>query len=108
MAGNPLTNPNWATETTETVVRLVGKVRDTGTTKVVYAARGAVFGLIAAFLGLFALVLTVIGLIRGLQVLLDLGVSQPRSVYLSYLIMGGIFCLVAAFCFKKRGTSAPG
>jgi cell division protein FtsX len=106
MAGTPLNNPNWATETTDTVVRLVGKVRDNGTTKVVWAARGLVFGVIAAFLGVFALVLVLIGLTRGVQSVFDLFLSRPRAVYASYLLVGGIFCLVGAFCFKKRGASS--
>ena len=106
MAGNPLTNPNWATETTETVVQLVGKVRDNGTAKAVLAARALVFGLILAFLGMFALVLLLIGVTRGVQAFVDLFVSHGRAVYISYLAVGGIFCAAGAFAFKKRGTSA--
>jgi len=104
MAGTPLNNPNWATETTDTVVRLVGKVRDNGTTKVVFAARAIVFGLIALFLGMFALFLVLIGATRGLQVLLDLFLARPRAVYGSYLVMGGMLSLGGLLMFKKRGT----
>lgn len=106
MAGNPLTDPNWANDTTEQVVRLVGTVRDRATTPVVYAARGLVFGLLAAFLGLFTFVVLLIGVTRGLQVLLDLGVSQERAVYISYLVVGGIFCLAGLFLFRKRNAGA--
>ncbi len=106
MPGNPLTDPNWATDTTNTIVRVVGAVRDQTTTKAVFAARALVFGIIAAFLGTFILVITIIGLMRGLQALLDIGVSGPRSVYLSYLILGGILCTVGLLLFKKRNAAS--
>lgn len=102
MPGNPLTDPNWADDTTDTVVRLVGTVRDKTTKPLVYAARGVVFGLIAAFLGMFALVLLLIGLTRGVQALGDIWLPHERSVYISYLVIGGIFCLAGLFLFKKR------
>ena len=40
------------------LVRLVGTVREQTTTKAVFAARGLVFGIIAAFLGVFILIIT--------------------------------------------------
>ena len=106
MASNPLTDPNWANETTEQVVRLVGNVREKTTVPVIHVARGLVFGVLAAFLGVFAFLALLIGLTRALQALLDLGMSGPRSVYVSYLIMGGIFCLVGLFLFRKRRAEA--
>ena len=57
MPANPLTDPNWADETTDTVVRLVGNIRDKTTTPLVYAARGLVFGIIAVLLGVFAVII---------------------------------------------------
>jgi hypothetical protein len=106
MPSNPLTDPNWASDTTDTLVRLVGTVRDQTTTKAVFAARALVFGIIAAFLGVFILVITIIGLMRGIQALLDLAVSEPQSVYLSYFIVGGMLCLGGLLLFKKRDASA--
>jgi hypothetical protein len=105
MPGNPLTDPNWASDTTDTLVRLVGTVRDQTTTKAVFAARALVFGIIAAFLGVFILVITIIGSMRGLQTLLDLAVSEAQAVYLSYFIVGGILCLGGLLLFKKRNAS---
>mgnify|MGYP006155264787 CR=1 FL=1 len=106
MPSNPLTDPDWADETTDTVVRLVGTVRDKTTTPIVYAARGLVFGLIALFLGVFALVLLVVGLARGLQAALDWQFEHARSVYISYLLVGGIFSLIGLLLFKKRNANA--
>jgi uncharacterized protein YacL len=106
MPGNPLTDPKWADEMTNTVVTTVRTIREKTTVPLVYAARGVVFGLLAAILGLVALVLLVIMLLRGLQALLDLAVSWERAVYLSYLILGALFSLVALVLFKKRNANA--
>lgn len=106
MPGNPLTDPNWADDTTDTVVRIVGKVRDSTTTKVVYAARGVVFGLIAAFLGMFALVILLITVTRASQALLDIWLPHFRSVYVSYLGVGTVFTLIGFLAFRKRSQAA--
>lgn len=105
MPANPLTDPNWADETTDTVIRLVGKVRDNGTTKIVHLARGVVYGIIAAFLGMFAMVIFLIGLTRGLQSALDWQFDHDRSVYISYLLVGGIFALAGLLLFRKRSKT---
>jgi len=108
MPGNPLTDPNWADETTDTVVRLVGTVRDKTTTPVVYAARALVFGIIAVFLGIFALVILLVGLTRGIQSAIGngFGLEQEQAVYISYLLIGGIMSLGGLLLFKKRNSDA--
>lgn len=104
MPGNPLTDPHWPTQLADHVERLVGTVRDKTTKPVVKLTRGVVYGLLAAFLGVLAVVLLLVALTRGLQSLLELAFSWERSVYLSYLILGGILCLVGALLFSKRHT----
>jgi len=106
MPANPLTDPNWATETTDTVVSLIDTVRSKTTQNLVYAARGVVFGLIAAIVGLFAFVILLVGLTRAIQALLELATTWERAVYLSYLILGALFCLLSVVLFKKRNTAA--
>jgi hypothetical protein len=106
MPGNPLTDPNWASSTTDTVVKVVDTVRQQTTQRVVYAARAVVFGIIAAVLGVIACVIILIGLVRGLHALLDLAVGGPEAVYLTYFILGGIFCLVGLLLFRKRNSQA--
>jgi len=108
MPANPLTDPNWATETTDKLVTLIDKVRAQTTQKVVYAARGAVFGVIALMLGTFISVITVVGLMRGLQALLELAVDWDRAVYLSYLIVGGLLSIIGLVLFRKRNAAATG
>lgn len=102
MPGNPLTDPNWAPDLADQITEFIGKVRDQTTNKGILAARAIVFGLLAAFLGMTLLVLVLITLTRGLQALLDLGVSWSRAVYLSYFIIGGIFTLAGLFLMAKR------
>lgn len=106
MPANPLTDPNWATETTDKLVSLIDSVRSQTTQKVVYAARGAVFGVIAVMLGTLIAVIALIGLMRGLQTLLELAVGWDRAVYLSYFIVGGILSVVGLVLFRKRNTAA--
>jgi hypothetical protein len=99
---NPLTDPNWAPDLADTVERLVGTVREKATRPAVHAARGVVFGMLAAILGLAAVVLLLVGATRGVQSLLVLGVSWPVAVYLSYFIVGGILCAVGLFLLSRR------
>jgi len=105
MPGNPLTDPNWASDTTNKLVTVVTAVREQTTTKAVMAARAVVFGIIAAFLGVFIVVITIVLLMRGIQALLDLVVTKPQAVYLSYYIVGGILCLGGLLLFRKRAAS---
>ena len=105
MPGNPLTDPNWAADVTDTVERLVGTVRDKATTPAVHVTRGLVYGLLAAFLGVTAVTLVLIAGTRALQALLDLAVSTERAVYLSYFLIGGILCLAGALFFHSRHST---
>lgn len=102
MAGNPLNDPNWPAQLADRVVGLVGTVREKTTKPVVTIARAVVYGLLAGLLGVAALVLALVAVTRGLQSLFDLFVSWERAVYLSYLVLGGILCLVGAFLMAKR------
>ena len=102
MAGNPLTDPHWPAELADTVERVVGTVKEKATKPAVHVTRGIVFGLLAAFLGVVAVTLLLIGTSRGLQALLDLFMSPERAVYVSYLLLGGILCLAGALFLRKR------
>jgi len=105
MAGNPLTDPKWPSDLADTVEKVVGTVRDRATTPVVHITRGIVYGTMAAFVAATALVLLLVGATRALQSLLDLGLSHAMSVYLSYLIIGGILCLAGWLVLRNRQTT---
>lgn len=106
MPGNPLTDPNWADETTDTVVRLVDQIRSKTTRPAVLVARGLVFGILAAFLGLLALILLLIAATRGLQAAIEPLTDQDRAVYISYFVVGGILSLVGVLLFRKRSADS--
>ena len=102
MPGNPLTDPTWAPKLADTIERVVGSLRDKTTKRVLTAYRGIVFGLVAVFAGSFALVLLIIGMFRGVQALLDIGLDHHNSVWVSYLGVGALFTLGGLIAMKKR------
>lgn len=102
MPGNPLTDPNWASDLTEQITTLVGNVRDKTTNNAIKVVRGVVFGLLGLFLGLLAIVLLLITGTRGVQSLLDIWFEWDKSVYLSYFIVGGILTLAGLLLMGKR------
>jgi hypothetical protein len=106
MPGNPLTDPNWATEITDKLVSVIDNVRSQTTQKVVYAARGAVFGVLALMLGGVIFVMLLTGVLRALQSLLELVVDWDQAVYLSYLILGGVLSIVGWVLFRMRNAAA--
>jgi hypothetical protein len=108
MPANPLTDPNWATETTDKLVTLIDTVRAQTTQKVVYAARGAVFGVIAVMLGTLIAIVALVGLLRGVQSLLEPAVGWEQAVYLSYFIVGALFSLIGLLLFRKRNKAVVG
>ena len=105
MPGNPLTDPNWAADVTNQITSVVGNVREKTTGNVVKAVRGIVFGLLAAFLGLFAVVLFVVLVTRALQSLLDIWVDWATAVWISYLFLGGLFVLAGLILMSKRHSA---
>jgi cell division protein FtsX len=105
MAGNPLTDPTWPSTVADAIERVVGAIRARTTTPLIHVTRALVYGLLAAFLAITALVLFIIGATRGLQSVLDLFLSRSRAVYLSYLIVGGILCIAGWLVLRMRQTS---
>ena len=104
MPGNPLTDPNWAPDLANQITTLVGNVRDKTTDNAVKAVRAVVFGLLALFLGLVAVVLLLVIATRGLQSLLSLAFDWDRSVYLSYFLIGGILTLAGLLLMGKHSA----
>ena len=79
MPGNPLTDPNWAKEVTDTIDRYVGKVRTTVTDRAVYAVRAVVFGIVIA-----------------------IGTDHDSSIWISYVVLGGLLVLAGSWMMRKR------
>jgi hypothetical protein len=106
MPGNPLSNPNWAPDLADTIVRYVGMVRDLATTKAVTVVRAIVFGVVIGCAAIIAAILAVIISIKMVQRILTVGgwVDADSSVWLSYLIMGVVFTVAGMWCMTKRHT----
>ncbi len=105
MPGNPLTDPNWAPDLTDQITGFIGKVRDKTTNNAVKAVRAIVFGLIGLFLGIFALILFLIVVTRGLQSLFEIWFAEDKTVYLSYFVFGGILTVLGMLLMTKRHST---
>jgi hypothetical protein len=99
----PQTGPgaDWPAQAADTIVRLVGQVRDKTTGPALTAARGAVYGLLAALLGTSAAVLLAIGAVRGLDELIETLVDS-RETWAAHGIVGLVFFLSGAFLWSRR------
>ena len=91
--------PDWAQQTTDTIERVVGSVRDKTTGPLIKVARVVVFGTLAAIVGVAALVLLAIVLVRVLNLL-------PGDVWVAHLITGAVFSLAGLFLWRKGAAPA--
>ena len=106
MPANPLSDPNFAANLTATIDKYVGMVRDNATLRVVKVVRLAVFGLLAAITGFVALILTVILGTRLFQKVSGrvFRVDHPTTVWISYLVLGGLMVVGGALLMRSRHT----
>ena len=102
MALNPIGNPNFAKDAADTIERLVGTVRDNTTKHVITAARGVVFGLLAAFAGLVGVILLIVVATRLVQMAWAWPFDSDSSVWLSYMTVGGISTAVGLLLMARR------
>ena len=94
---SPTVGNDWPEQAADTIERVVGSVRDKTTGPLTTVAQGLVYGLLAAILGVAALVLFAVGLER---VLIDFFFED--DVWAAHLIVGGIFVLLGLFAWSKR------
>jgi hypothetical protein len=102
MPGNPLTDPNWAKEITDTIDRYVGKVRTTLTDRVVFAVRALVFGIVIAIAAPVTLILLLILSTKLLERIIALATDHDSSVWISYALLGGLLVLFGSLMMRKR------
>lgn len=102
MGLNPIGNPDWPKQTAELLEKLTTSVRDKTTKPVVALSRALVFGLLAAFVGFVAVILLLVIATRSLQLLIALPLDHDSSVWISYLAVGGVFCVVGLLLMAKR------
>jgi len=92
--------PDWAAQATDIVVNVVQQVRDRTTRPALLVARGVVFGLLAAILGVAAVVLVVVGLVRLVNAYL------PGDVWAAHLLVGGVLTLAGLVLWTRRRSPA--
>jgi hypothetical protein len=102
MGLNPIGNPDWPKQTADLLENLTSSIRDKTSKPVILISRALVFGLLAAFAGVVAIVLLLVIATRVLQVLIALPLDHDTSVWISYLVVGGLFCVVGLLLMTKR------
>jgi hypothetical protein len=86
---------DWPAQAADAIERVVTTVRDKTVVPAQKATRAVVYGLLATFFIVTALVLLLIGSFRGLVIL-------TGDVWLAYVIVGGILVLGGAFLWSRR------
>jgi hypothetical protein len=84
---------DWPAQAADTIVRVVGQVRDKTAGPAITAARGVVYGVLAALLGVTCAVLLAIMLVR----LLDNYLVGENNTWLAHLLVGGLFSVAGLF-----------
>jgi hypothetical protein len=87
---------DWTTEAADTVERVVTTVRDRTVVPAQKVARAVVYGLLAGFFVITALLLLAIMVFRLLSIALP--------VWAAWLIVGGISVIGGAFCWSRRSA----
>lgn len=97
----------WPAQATDAVVKLVDQVRAKTTGPAITIARGLVFGLVVAVLGLTIAVVLLVFLIRLTTELLELA-WDGADVWLTYTIYGVLFTVVGLVVFSRRHVRGLG
>ena len=84
----------------DTVDLVVGTVNDKAVRPAVIAARGIVFGIVIAVVGLAVAVQLGVGFIR-----LANSYLTDHHVWIAYMVLGALFCGVGGFLYSKRGVA---
>ena len=98
MAQSPQTaarNDDWTVQAADRIEGLVTSIREKTTVPLTTVARGIVYGLLVAFAGAVAMVLTAIAAVRILNFL-------PGGVWVAHFIIGMVFTLFGVFAWTKR------
>jgi hypothetical protein len=93
---------DWPAQAADTIVRVVGQVRDATTGKVETAARGIVYGLLAGILGGVIAVLFAIAAVRLLDAYLPTSVFGESHTWAAHLVVGILFTGVGMLLYKRR------
>ena len=92
------TSADWTVQVADTIESVVGSVRDKTAVPLETVARALVYGIVLGTMGVTALVLVTILLVRVLD--------YAMPIWAAYLLLGAIFTLVGMFLWRKRRAPA--
>lgn len=92
----PAPSPDWAAQTADSIERAVAAVRAKTAEPLEKVALTLVYGLVAGIVGVAAMVLGAVALVRVLDLLI------PGDVWAAHALVGGIFVLGGLFLWRKR------
>ena len=84
----------------DTIDSVVATINDKAIRPAIVAARAIVFGVIIAVVALAVVVLLSVGFVR-----LTTDYLFHYRVWVSYLVLGAIFCALGTFAYSKRGAA---
>ena len=92
----------WPAQAADTIVETISKVRDKTTKPALLAARGLVYGLVAAVVGSIAFFLLLLMIVRWYDV------WAPGPVWPIYAFFAVVFLGVGLFALRKANAPRPG
>lgn len=98
MPEEPQPQSDWAAQAADRIEGLVKSIRAKTSDRLIGVARLLVYGILAAIMGLMALILFTIASVRALDELI------PRGVWIPYLVVGAIFVAAGSFLWSKKRT----
>lgn len=90
---------DWVTQLLDRLDGLIDLVRSKTTSPLAFLARVVAYGLLAAVMGTAALVLVVVLLVRVADILI------PQEVWLTYLVLGGVFTLGGLIAWRRASSA---
>jgi len=102
MPGNPLTDPNWASDLADTIDLYLGKVRKAVTERAVTVVRAVVFGLIILIVAPVAITLVVIIITKALQRLIATATDHGTAVWMSYMFIAAVLIIAGSVLMSRR------
>jgi hypothetical protein len=91
----------WPAQAADTIVETIAKVRDKTTKPALLAARGVVYGLVAAVVGSVAFFLLLLIIVRVWANYV------PGHVWVIYAIFGVVFSGIGLFALRKANAPKP-
>jgi len=94
---------DWTTQAADLIDQAVATVRDKTVVPSRYYARLIVLGMLAAFFGLAALAVLVLGIFRLLVIAAN-EIFGPGHAYVAHLFVGAVFVVAGIFMWTRRAT----